>query len=305
MRRTIGFLLYLPIIAFAQASQPDGAGVRPGTVPASWKPSGPICDASVPNWQVHEYNENFYIIRESGCTNYEKPFLYLIFGNDRALLEDTGAGKPDTYDFVSGLIDKWCQAHQRAAIPLLVAHSHSHSDHVAGDGTFAGKPNVTVVPLTVEATQEAFHMAHWPDSAGQMDLGGRVLDVIAIPGHDKLSIAFYDRLTGVLLTGDSLYPGRLYVSDFPEFARSTQRLVEFTRGKIIAQVLGTHIEQTATPYLDYPIRTVYQPDEHPLALSRGTLLELNDALIQMQSRPARMALRDITIWPREPRKPTQ
>lgn len=303
MWRTIVFLL--PIIFFAQAPQPDGAGVQRGTVPSSWRPSGSTCDAGIPNWQVHQYNENFYIIRESGCTNYEKPFLYLIFGKDRVLLEDTGAGKPDTYAFVSGLIAKWCQAHQRESIPLLVTHSHSHGDHIAGDGTFTGKPNVTVVPLTVEATQEAFHIAHWPDSAGQIDLGGRVLDVIAIPGHDKLSIAFYDRATGILLTGDSLYPGRLYVSDFPEFARSTQRLVDFTRGKIIAQVLGTHIEQAATPYLDYPVRTVYQPDEHSLALSRGTLLELNDALIQMRSQPVRMALRDITIWPREPRKPTQ
>jgi len=34
----------------------------------------------VPDWQVHEYNADFYIIRESGCTHYEKPFIYLIFG---------------------------------------------------------------------------------------------------------------------------------------------------------------------------------------------------------------------------------
>jgi hydroxyacylglutathione hydrolase len=302
--------LLIPILSFAvdsraQAPQPDGAGVQRGTVPASWKPSGPTCTAAIPAWQVHEYNEDFFIIRESGCTNYEKPFLYLLFGKDRALLEDTGAGKPNTADFVAGLIAKWCKRNQRASIPLLVTHSHSHGDHIAGDSTFTGKPGVTLVPLTVEAAQEAFHIARWPEDHGQIDLGDRILDVIAIPGHDKLSVAFYDRKTGVLLTGDSLYPGRLYVSDFPEFARSTQRLVDFTRGKIIAHVLGTHIEQAATPYLDYPVRTVYQPNEHPLALSRGTLLELNEALIQMRDNPVRMALRDITIWPREPRKPIQ
>jgi hydroxyacylglutathione hydrolase len=301
MLRTSVFLI--PFIAFAQAPQPDGAGVVRGTVPGSWKPSGPVCNATIPPWQVHEYNEDFFIIRESGCSNYEKPFLYLIFGKDRALLEDTGAGKPDTAAYVSTLIAKWCKRNHRESIPLLVTHSHSHGDHIAGDSTFAGKPNVTVVPLTVEATEEAFHITRWPEDLGQVDLGDRILDVIAIPGHDKLSVAFYDRKTGVLLTGDSLYPGRLYVSDFPEFARSTQRLVDFTRGKIIAQILGTHIEQAATPYLDYPVRTVYQPDEHPLALSRGTLLELNEALIQMRDNPVRWALRDITVWPRESRKP--
>ena len=105
---------------------------------------------------------------------------------------------------------------------------------------------------------------------------------------------------GVLLTGDSIYPGRIYVSDFPEYQRSIQRLVDFTRGKIVTHLLGTHIEEANTPYLDYPVRTVYQADEHPLALSRGVLLELNEALINMHDKPTRFAMRDITIWPREP-----
>ena len=46
----------------------------------------------MPAFQVHEYNPNFFILRQSGCIHYEKPFLYLIFGRDKALLEDTGAG---------------------------------------------------------------------------------------------------------------------------------------------------------------------------------------------------------------------
>jgi len=133
-------------------------------------------------------------------------------------------------------------------------------------------------------------------------LGERVLDVIPIPGHDTLSIAFYDRQTGVLLTGDSLYPGRLYVRDLAEFARSTARLVAFTRGKIVAHVLGTHIEQSSTPYKDYPVGTKYQPDEHALELSRGQLLELAEALESMKDKPARMAMRDFTVWPQQPRR---
>jgi hydroxyacylglutathione hydrolase len=76
----------------AWASEPDGAGLEPGLLPASWLSGGPNC-VSVPDWQVHEYNDNFYILRESGCINYEKPFLYLIFGDKKALLEDTGAGQ--------------------------------------------------------------------------------------------------------------------------------------------------------------------------------------------------------------------
>ncbi len=295
----------LPIFVLAQAPQPDGAGVRRGVLPVTWKASGPTCDG-VSDWQVHEYNEDFVVIRESGCTNYEKPFLYLIFGKDRALLEDTGAGKPETGKIVAEVMTKWCTRNKRDSIPLTVTHSHAHGDHVAGDSQFKDKPGITFIPPTPEETQKAYHIAKWPEDPGQIDLGDRVLDVIAIPGHEKASIALYDRQTGVLLTGDSLYPGRLYVTDFSEFTHSIQRLVDFTKGKIITNVLGTHIEEASTPYLDYPVRTVYQPEEHTLALSRGTLLELNDALIGMQGKPARMAMRDFTIWPNEPRRrPTQ
>jgi len=284
-------------MAMAQAPQPDGAGVQPGTFPAHWITGGPD-RASVPPWQVHAYNDDFYILRESGCTNYEKPFLYLIFGSDKVLLEDTGAGKSDAARVVGEVIGKWLAAKHRDSIPLIVAHSHSHGDHVAGDAGFHTMPNATMVPLTVDGTREFYSIDSWPEGVGQIDLGNRVLDVIPIPGHDALSIAFYDRRTGILLTGDSLYPGRLYVRDFPAFRRSTQRLVDFTRGKIVAHILGTHIEQMSTPYKDYPVGTKYQPEEHELALSRGHLLELNEALDAMKDKPVRYALRDFTIWPR-------
>ena len=65
------------------------AVLQPGTLAEPWLTGGPNC-LTVPDWQVHEYNEDFYILRESGCINAEKPFLYLMFGENKALLEDTG-----------------------------------------------------------------------------------------------------------------------------------------------------------------------------------------------------------------------
>jgi glyoxylase-like metal-dependent hydrolase (beta-lactamase superfamily II) len=283
-------------LLFSQAANPDGGGVEAGVLPRSWRTGGPNC-AEVPDWQVHEYNPDFYILRESGCTNYEKPFLFLIFGKDKVLLQDTGAGKPDTYDEVTKVIHAWLDRNRRAAIPLLVVHSHSHDDHVAGDAGFRNKPGVKLVPATVADIQSAAHIATWPTDLGSIDLGGRIIDVIPIPGHDIASISLYDRRTGVLLTGDSLYPGRLYVVDFPAFVASTQRLVDFTAGKIVTQILGNHIEQMRAPYKDYVVGTSYQPDEHSLELGRGELLELNDALKRLNGTPARVAYRDFTIWP--------
>ena len=69
----------------------------------------------------------------------------------------------------------------------------------------------------VAGTQEFFGIRKWPEDIGQIDLGGRVIDVIPIPGHDTLSIALYDRQTGILFSGDSLYPGRVFVRDFDAF----------------------------------------------------------------------------------------
>jgi glyoxylase-like metal-dependent hydrolase (beta-lactamase superfamily II) len=286
-------------LALAQAPEPNGAGLERGTFPSQWITGGPDC-SKIPKWQVHAYNPDLYILRESGCTNYEKPFLYLFFGQERALLQDTGAGDTNVAEIVNRTIAEWCRRNHRKPVPLVVAHSHGHDDHTSGDAQFAGKPNVTVVPLSIEGTQKAFGIQRWPTDIGAIDLGGRVLDVIAIPGHDTLSVAFYDRRTGILLAGDSLYPGRLYIHDLPAFTESIQRLVNFTQDKLVAHVLGCHIEESKAPFLDYPIGTSYQPDEHVLELSHAHLTELNEALKAMAGRPVRYALRDFTIWPRPP-----
>ena len=107
----------------------------------------------MPAWQIHEYNPDLYILRQSGCTHYEKPFLYLIFGAQRALLVDTGAGKSDAAQVVSQLMAQRAAIRQQARMPLVVAHSHGHGDHTAGDTGFTSMPDVTLVPATVDAEQ--------------------------------------------------------------------------------------------------------------------------------------------------------
>jgi len=281
----------------------NGMGLQPGVLPGEWKTGGPDCLA-VPEWQVHPYNEDFYILRESGCTHYEKPFLYLIFGRNKILLEDTGAGEIQTAPFVMDLIAKWAKRRKAAALPLVVIHSHAHGDHVAGDKQFQSLPNVQFIAAAPAEIQKAANIAHWPTNIGRIDLGGgRIVDVIPIPGHNDASIALYDRWTGNLLTGDSLYPGRLSLSeaDLPAFTASAQRLVDFVSKEPVAHVLGTHVEQTATPYLDYPRGTLYQPAEHDLALSRAHVLELNQAFIQMNGHLRKVADSDFTVLPRAPR----
>lgn len=257
---------------------------RPGTLPDHWIKGGPDC-SRIPSFQVHAYNSDFFIIRESGCVHSEKPFLYLLIGSERAILFDTGAGgeegatrEPDVSGVVHRTLERWAAKAGKPVPPLVVSHLHSHDDHTYGDPQFDGAADTTFVPPNdVPALQAAFSIPSWPDDIGSIDLGGRVLDVIPIPGHDDTSIAVYDRQTAVLLTGDTMYPGRIYINSSGDvFAASIARLVAFTKDKIVAHVLGTHIEQT-TPYTDYPVGTKYQPIEAQLSMSRGHLLEMLEA----------------------------
>jgi glyoxylase-like metal-dependent hydrolase (beta-lactamase superfamily II) len=255
----------------------------------------------VPDWQVHEYNPDTYIIRQSGCLDYEKPFMYLLFGKTRALLLDTGSRKIPAASMIENIVGKWAERNHRASVDLLAVHSHEHGDHVAGDEQLrafqSSTIHVTVIKPDVESTKKLYSITNWPDDVGTIDLGDRVIDAVPIPGHSAVSVALYDRRTGILFSGDSLYPGRLYVADWSAFRKSIHRLAQFTNGKVVTHVLGCHIEQSDTAYLDYPVGTIYQPHEHGLDLSRGDLLELDDALEAIGETPKRVAFKNFTIWP--------
>ena len=292
--------LHVPDAGAAAGVQAPVADVRAGSLPLSWNTGGPKC-MEMPEWQIHEYNPDLYILRQSGCTDFEKPFVYLLIGGGRALLLDTGSRQGNIVPAVQLTLHRWLRRNQRDVIPLVAVHTHSHSDHIAGDAELQALEDpaipVTVVAPTLEATRKFYGMVSWPDDRGSVDLGGRVIDVLATPGHDAIGVALYDRQTGILFTGDNVYPGRLYIRDFAAYEHSNQRMIRFTEGRPVAHILGNHIEQTRTPFRDYPVGTLYQPDEHELALARGVLLEIQAGLAAMHGTPARVAYRDFTLWP--------
>jgi hydroxyacylglutathione hydrolase len=294
-----------PVAIFAAASLGCAArtseGVPSSTFEAgqlatSWYAGGVDC-GNAPQIRVQRYNVNFFILRQAACTNFEKPFLYLIFGHDRALLFDTGAGHVDVATPVDTLIREWLGRNHLQSITLVVAHSHAHGDHVAGDSQFVHRPNTAVVGRDTAAVRAFFGIARWPADSGVIDLGGRVLDVLPIPGHQPASIALYDRRTGILLTGDTFYPGRLYVRDTAAFGQSVHRLAEFVRQHQVTHLLGAHIENTRSPFRDYPQGTVDQPDEHDLDLGRAQLFELDSVVRVMRGRMTRTVRRDFSVWP--------
>jgi hydroxyacylglutathione hydrolase len=253
-----------------------------------------------PRLQVHEVDPDTVIIRQSKAATYEAPFLYLLFGNDRALLLDTGAvADPDAMPVrttVDDLVQAWLAKHPREGYELVVAHTHSHGDHVAGDAQFADRQLTTVVATDVESVQRFFGIEQWPSQVVPFDLGDRCLEVTGIPGHHVASIAVYDPRTGFLLTGDTVYPGRLYVNDMPAFVDSLERLVHLCDTRPVSHVMGCHIEMTTTPGSDYPAGTRYQPDEPPLPMTPRQLRDVAAAARAVKDRPGAHAFDDVIIF---------
>jgi hydroxyacylglutathione hydrolase len=144
--------------------------------------------------------------------------------------------------------------------------------------------------------QAYFGFTSWPGQVLAFDLGGRRLEITGSPGHQDAAITVYDERTGFLLTGDTVYPGRLYVRDMAAFTASLDRLAEFTATRRVSHVLGCHIEMTTRPDRDYPIGCRYQPDEPPLQLSPGRLLAVRDAARQVQDKPGVHKFGDFAIY---------
>ena len=249
-----------------------------------WIHGSPNCAANAdPPLQVHRYDENTFILRQNKCLNFEGPFMYLLFGTNRALLLDTGAesdGRPfPLADTVRGLINRWlAEAPGRQALPLLICHSHAHGDHAVGDAQFRGHPGVTIVPPTLAGVRQFFGFTQWPTQTATLELGNRTLDVFAVPGHEAAHIALYDRVGKLLLSGDTLYPGLLVVRDWQAYRQSIARLQRFAETHEIKYILGAHIEMTSQPgrWFGYP--ATYQPGEHVLQLEARHLRELHETL---------------------------
>jgi hydroxyacylglutathione hydrolase len=277
-----------------------------GSLDVRWIHGSPSRRAAAdPAIQVHSYDEHTIILRQSKAVNYEAPFIYLLFGNDRALLLDTGAtADPGLFPLrqtVDDLIAQWLGRHPRERYELVVAHTHGHGDHVAGDAQFAGRPDTTVVSRELAAVQQFFGFTGWPDQVVPLDLGGRVLEITGSPGHHRAAITIYDPWTGFLLTGDTVIPGRLYVEDLPLFVASLDRMVQLAQRRKVTHVLGCHVEMTSKPGRDYPIGAAYQPDERALQMTASQLTAVRDAAASLAGQRGVHKFSDFIIYS-QPRK---
>jgi glyoxylase-like metal-dependent hydrolase (beta-lactamase superfamily II) len=260
--------IVLPLVL--SCALPALGQVVPGSLDVKWSAGARDCQKNPPPpLQVHRYNAQTFILRESLCATYEAPFLYLLVGTERALLIDTGAvsdaREMPLAQTVRALLPQ-------TGLPLTVVHTHGHLDHRSGDEQFAGDAHTEVVGTTLEDVKRHFHFGDWPNDAAQIDLGERVVDVLPTPGHYSSELSYYDRQTALFFSGDFMLPGRLLIADKSADLASARRVVQFVADRPITHVLGGHVEldQAGNTFLgDH-----YHPDERPLQLSKDQLLQL-------------------------------
>ena len=187
---------------------------------------------SVPDpwFEVYRIRPGVFAIYEPKQS--EEVISYLIVGQKRALLFDTGMGISNIKKLAQGL----------TALPLSVLNSHTHNDHVGDNWRFSKQqiygmdtdftrasakgsradaqaeitPGQLCGPLPAgfdakDYSTRPFQIGHWLHDGDTIDLGRRVLQVIASPGHTPDSIALLDRQNGLLFTGDTYYPGPIFL----------------------------------------------------------------------------------------------
>lgn len=168
---------------------------------------------------------------------YQINWNYLILGDRRALLFDTGPGVRDISHVVRKL----------TSLPVTALPSHMHFDHT---GCLSRFRHVAVPDLDVlracdkdgwlMPTDDLYvgwwegmswtpvKIGTWLAIGSKIDLGGRVLELLYTPGHSPESVSLLDDAHNLLFAADFVYPGKLYAqitnSDLKSYLESAEAL---------------------------------------------------------------------------------
>ncbi len=166
--------------------------------------------------------KNVRIIREEGgLIIFEEQGVraFLIIGEETALLVDTGMHMPDIRSAAEALT---------GGRPLRLLNTHTDPDHTSGNGAFQEV-------MMTEAEWKHFQARGGSGFApvivtdGEIiDLGGRVLEVVSLPGHTPGHITLLDPAYRRLIGGDSIQDGRIFMfgpgRDMEAYVRSLEKL---------------------------------------------------------------------------------
>jgi len=219
-----------------------------------------------PWFEVYKVSPGVFAIYESHQA--EEVISYLIVGHKQAVLFDTGMGIGDIRRVTTRLTSR----------PVVVLNSHTHNDHVGGNWqfTFVYGMDTEFTRTNAQGSREdaqaeiaadqicgalpkgfnpktyatkPWKISHAIHDGFRVNLGGRTLEVISTPGHTPDAICLLDRANGLLFTGDTYYPGPIWLyrpeTDLDAYVNSVKRIAALAPE--LKLVLGAHNIPVAQP----------------------------------------------------------
>ena len=162
------------------------------------------------NYEVTQIEKGVYLIFEPAEDVGSS--MYLVVGEKKAALIDSGMGTGN----LPGLVD------ELTYLPVLPLLSHGHSDHYLGmlsySWIYMDEADVPLIRKDYEMNKEEAEAqceklpplpgllppSKLMDEDGRIDLGGRHLSVVPLPGHTPGSVGFLLEEDRILFSGDGL-----------------------------------------------------------------------------------------------------
>ena len=145
--------------------------------------------------EIIKINEDTWRIEDSGVR------FFLLAGEKKALLIDSGMQVHNAKEIAESLV----------SVPIELLNTHGDRDHVGSNEEFDSfymnpaeasnyyntqKKTGTIIPVT---------------DGDIIDLGGREIEIITLPGHTPGSIAALDKKNRVLISGDPIQDGNIFM----------------------------------------------------------------------------------------------
>ncbi|WP_051656509.1 MBL fold metallo-hydrolase [Butyrivibrio sp. AE3004] len=146
--------------------------------------------------------------------------FFLLLGTEHALMIDSGMEVHDAKELAGEITD----------LPIILFNTHADIDHIGSNDEF---DEVMINPAElINYSKPHPSQKIIPVYDGDvLDIGGRKLLAIALPGHTPGSMALLDKNSGMFFCGDTIQDGRIFMfgsmRDMSAYIHSLKRLEKF------------------------------------------------------------------------------